>query len=509
MKDDLFSDAAYDDEYRSSGRDYLFIWTVGILLLTGLAVASWVASFHIFGHPEEPFSYEILQKLNKIDPPKQFELVAAPRGEFLPPQRLYERYSGLPDHEIDELNRVFVRNFIRNYRGVNERVPYVIGDFNILETYVLSESNMFQSGVVALAQSTDFPAVMIEHVYTAEPDSVPILQRILQTGLDIQLKRTVDLSSILHINRLDDGRIIFTLVPLQYGSYALSESVANVRLSPPTQLNLEAGWPVIDAVSRQAAEEKYLTYRRSAGLDDLIVRIPDGTAPVERDPSAPTIPVFASSTPPPTPGPAPEIRPAIPVLSPSRPVVAEATPAPTPPAPLLIPELAAATPPPTPAPAPESTPPPMIAAATPAESAVLQPFLQTTPAPTPAPAITAANSSWRTYQPGQMPRGRLLNTPDATRLADQGPPSETLYLQGSFTVTAARGNTAILRPRGGVLSGMGGREVRIIVEFPTSGGAPEEGASVSRASDRPFQITDVRKGSDGQLNIYVREITSP
>ena len=60
-----------------------FAWTVAILLLIGVALAAWLGSFYIFNQPERPDSYRILQKLRKIEPPKRFELTAAPAGEFL------------------------------------------------------------------------------------------------------------------------------------------------------------------------------------------------------------------------------------------------------------------------------------------------------------------------------------------------------------------------------------------------------------------------------------------
>ena len=59
-------------------KDHLFLWTVLILLLVGFAMACWLGSFYIFGHPENIQSYKILKKLHKLEPPKRFELTAAP-----------------------------------------------------------------------------------------------------------------------------------------------------------------------------------------------------------------------------------------------------------------------------------------------------------------------------------------------------------------------------------------------------------------------------------------------
>ena len=84
MEPDLFR---YDD-HRGFGhkKTNFFAWTVGILLLSGVAIAAWLGSFYIIGQPERPESYRILQKLHKIEPPKRFALTAAPPGEFLNPQ---------------------------------------------------------------------------------------------------------------------------------------------------------------------------------------------------------------------------------------------------------------------------------------------------------------------------------------------------------------------------------------------------------------------------------------
>src|SRR5260370_32162800 len=82
-----------DDEPTAEGpaRDHLFLWTVFILLLIGLAFACWLGSFYVFGHPEKPRPYQLLKKLGKIEAPRRFEVTAAPPGEFLTAQKLFER----------------------------------------------------------------------------------------------------------------------------------------------------------------------------------------------------------------------------------------------------------------------------------------------------------------------------------------------------------------------------------------------------------------------------------
>src|SRR5437868_15499057 len=91
MTDDYYD---FDDrDSQSQGRDHLFLWAVFLLLLVGLAFTCWLGSFYIFGHPEEARPYRILQKLHKLEAPTRFEITAAPPGEFLNSQKLFDRYS--------------------------------------------------------------------------------------------------------------------------------------------------------------------------------------------------------------------------------------------------------------------------------------------------------------------------------------------------------------------------------------------------------------------------------
>ena len=148
------------------------------------------------------------------------------------------------------------------------------------------------------------------------------------------------------------------------------------------------------------------------------------------------------------------------------------------------------------------TPTPVVVAAT---NQPLQPFLTASP----TPATSGRLEAWQTYRPGQMPRGRLLDVDQTTDLADKGIGNATIYLRGDFTVTAARDNRAVLRPRQSLADHVFNRgNARIIVEYPRGVPTPREGENFQRATDRPFQIVDVRRGADGQVNIYVREVTS-
>lgn len=490
-------------------------WSIFLILLIALVALCWLGTYYVFGHPEEPTSYAILKKLNKIDQPRRFVDTAAPKGEFLSGNQLFERYEKMSDSELRRESAGLLRDFLWNYKNTSRSTPYIIGRFNILNSYELTSSDFFTSGVVALAQDTDNPKVLLEHVFTAESRMVPMLHRSLLTGLDIPIKRTYDLSAVINIRRLPDGRIVFTAIPLHYPSYTATSGPGGFALEPPGTLNVEGSLPIIQGERIAEADERYAMYRRKAGLsphDPLtsantpgqpaaapvaaneLIRVQPAVA-VNPNVSAPLLasaelpkqePVMV----------APEVEPRVEAAVPV---------AVTPELPPAAVEVLPPEPSPSPTPTPEPTP-----------EVELKPFQEATPTPTPKPAATPAaavastsGGRWQTYKPGQMPRGRLLNVRETQQMADQGTTGERVYLQGNFVVTASGQNRAVLRSQGGGPLGIGGASnTRIIVEFPSGARSPGEGSSVSRGSDRPFLITDVKKTADGQINVFVREVTT-
>ena len=213
----------YEDSYgRSRKKSNMFGWSVAILLLTGTAFAAWLGSFYIFGQPERPESYRILKKLHKIDPTKRFELTAAPSGEFLTAKQLYDRYIAMSPTELGKTNAELVRNYIRNFQSVRGLVPYLVGRFNVVEARELTPNDVFTSGMVALTNAVDHGETLMEHVYPSDPQALPLMKQTLVTGLEIKLERTHDLSAVIHAERLADGRIMITAMPLLYGSYTVT-----------------------------------------------------------------------------------------------------------------------------------------------------------------------------------------------------------------------------------------------------------------------------------------------
>jgi hypothetical protein len=508
----------YDEPYsygRPPRRTNYFAWTIAILLLTGFAFAAWLGSFYIIGQPERPESYRILQKLHKIEPPKRFELTAAPAGEFLNAQQLFDRYSALGTAELAKANGELARNYIRNFQQVRGLVPYVIGRYTIMEARELGSGDIFTSGVVALTDSVEHGQVLMEHIYPGDAETVPLIKQTLNVGLELKLERTHDLSAIIHVERLGDGRLMVTAIPLLYGRYTVTKGTGTFSLEPPLDLNLEAGWPLNKDSVRRKAEIRFATFRQNTPAVGGPVSIPgitlSGTPPPAENELVRVEPAVAVETPKPAAEVAKLDKNAKATPTPKGTKLAKnqkATPTPAPTAVAVAPSaapiaVAVASPP------PARTPEPVVAASPPPVS-----ILPAQPLPPDgsgnALASTAGGGNWKTFPAGKMPLGRLISTNDLKDLADHGMAGERVYLKGQFVVNFSDSNRAVLRPRSKltdtVLRFGAGSSTRVIVEFPTGYAPPAQGAVVSRDEARPYEITEVKKQDDGQLNVFVREI---
>jgi len=505
--------------------DGLFGWTVFIFLLIGLVFLCWMGSYYIFARPEKTANYRLLQRLHKLEPPQRFEITAAPRGEFLKPAQLLERYGSMTPGEIRRANEILLRSFVRNYHQNRDLVPYAVGTYRVIGTLPLSSETFCNSGMAALLQAVDQPEVVLEQLFTTTDKNLPGLKHALMPGQEIKLEKPVDLSAVVHIDRLPDNRIRLTTMPLLYGSYGSGQGPASFALEPPNELNIGAGLPVISPSEIEHLSKATRGNGKSDKNQGHLIRVPEVVAiPTPEPRIAKAIPVQSSLTNSPQGINEPVVARAIPVNAPAvLPAIPIGTPLPTP-LPTSTPVVISM---PAPAATPVATPVVKIAAASPSPTVIPN---HQTPSQFPSvipgslavtngvtlPAPNTNNSSsptssgpWPVYAPGQMPRGQLLESSESQNLAGHGIGNERHYLKGRFAVTASGNGRAVLRPEGaiaGVAMGPSSR-VRVIVEFPSGTTPPLEGNTISRDNLRPFQITSVKRGDDGQINVYAREVT--
>src|SRR5207248_9046193 len=383
------------------------------------------------------------------------------------------------------------------------------GRYVIMEARELSSSDLFTSGMVALTDSVESPELLMEHLYPAEPPTVPLIKQTLTTGLELKLDRAHDLSAVIHVERFPDGRIMLTSVPLLYGTYTVMRGTGTFSLEPPLSLNLEGGWPLFKEQARLRGEMHYTQFRQGAPRPQAQAQVAiPGFAPTGTPPAAENqlvrVEAAKAVTPPPivqvqskkgkagakaTPTPKGKLAKDKPTPQPSASatpmVVAEkSTPASAPPAPAKkpTPALPAAT---------QSAP--EVALAQPVETPVRAQPVQPGAPDMGTLASTTGGGNWKTFPPGKMPLGRLIAPSDLKEIADHGTAGERIYLKGQFVVNFSDANRAVLRPRGKLTDSVlhfGSAPTRIIVEFPTGYTPPAQGSTVSRDEARPLEITE-------------------
>jgi hypothetical protein len=267
-------------------------------------------------------------------------------------------------------------------------------------------------------------------------------------------------------------------------------------LEPPADLNLEPGLPVVKGKALQEGLTKYALYRRDRPVASI-----DASPDAPAAPAAPELvrlDTVAPGQPVPETGAMPTVAVATPFPVAGRPTgkpITSLSPATTPP--MSVAMLA------TPGPKPSITP---IPATVPAASlpkvspngVPLQPFI----AAQRDPNMANSGATWRTYAPGQIPPAKAISLEEVGSLADKGDIGERLYLRGEFRVTASGTSRAVLRDA----KRADGESPRVVVEYPAGSVPPQEQDRFVRDASRPYLISDVRRGADGVVTIYVREI---
>lgn len=485
---DLFH---YEDKPVKNRGSVFFWWAVVLLLLTGACLASWIGSFYVVSHPEQPRCYRILKKLKRLDAPKGFPTTQAPRGDFLSATKLLDRYGKLGPAELARDNAELLRAYLMNYRESKRRVTYVVGKYDVVQTFPLGATDLFPSGVAVVSQSLDLPQVLLESVFTAPAAMVPAIRSALPTGGDIPLQRSHDLFALIHVARLEDGRMQFTTVPIDYGAWQVKRGSGGFQLTSPEDLekadpkntlNIAAGLPIVRGERLQQGVAAYVAFRRKAlanAKDDEValagpelIRF-DPTRSETEDAATPRVVRTPLQNPaagtPPTPAPLramPTPAPAVPL--PPRPVV-RGTPRPLPP--------------------PATPPPALITAPTPA------PVVAATPAPAPAPPSLL------------KPFRRVVSTSEASRMVENFSPGENMLLSGDFVVTGVLGQrvalrtTESLRDAGADPTQPGTSAALIVVDFPAGTTPPAKDEILSRDTVRPFAVRDVIRGRNGQITI--------
>lgn len=241
-----------DDRYRGGN---LVLWIAVIAVLIGLNFASWSFCMWVFGQPEHPFNYRILTKLNRLAPIHGFTPVSAPRGTFQSPKDLYAWAFPFSASDLQAYNGILKRRYIRNFEDRAD-TPFLTGEFTVLSVRPMAKNDVFSSGYVILGRSTSFPDAIVDYALPSEaPANIH-----LAPGSTFRIDEANTCAVLLNVDRLGDGTMIFTVVPLVERTYEFGEA-GSIQVTAPSRIHLDPEhWPIsrYQAISDQSESSSAL-----------------------------------------------------------------------------------------------------------------------------------------------------------------------------------------------------------------------------------------------------------
>ncbi len=233
-----------DEGCHASGN--FVIWIAVLAVLIGLNFASWSFCMWVFGQPEHPMNYRLLTKLERLEPIHGFTPVSAPRGKFVSAKDLYAQVYPFGDDELRAYNGILKRSYLKNYLEI-DNVTFLSGDFTMLVVQAMGEEDVFPAGYVIRARSTTFPDAIVDFALPAEKTPEPFE---LAEGQVLKIEESTTCAALLHIDRMEDGTMVFTAVPLVEREYVFNDA-AKIAVMPPPLIRIEPErWPISgDAVA--------------------------------------------------------------------------------------------------------------------------------------------------------------------------------------------------------------------------------------------------------------------
>lgn len=218
----------------------LVLWLAIIAVLVGLNFASWSFCMWVFGQPEHPMNYRLLTKLERLDPIHGFTPVSAPRGKFISAKDLYAQVYPFSPTELRAYNGILKRSYLKNYLE-QENVTFLSGEFTVLSVQPMGPEDVFPAGYVIRGRSTTFPDALVDFPLPSEETPGKF---VLAAGQVFKIEESSTCAAILHIERLDDGTMVFTAVPLVERVYEFTDEAAiTVKVPPQIRIDPE-NWPI-------------------------------------------------------------------------------------------------------------------------------------------------------------------------------------------------------------------------------------------------------------------------
>lgn len=231
-------------------RPKFFWWLLAIILSFCFAVVSWLACLHVFGNPEIPRNYAILETIHRVPELKRYTDLDVPNSSTLSPEELYRKFLGLNATQVAGLNPLLLRNYLRNFE-TPILLNYIEGNYRVELVRLLTPDDIISPGFVvrarAMVQPDPFkPAVaypvIIDYLFPTQEVSA---HRNFIAGDTLVVRKSPNCAAILHVAHLeeDDSPLLcLTIVPLAYVPYKVGES-QTFSIEVPERVNPGAKLP--------------------------------------------------------------------------------------------------------------------------------------------------------------------------------------------------------------------------------------------------------------------------
>ncbi len=217
-------------------RPAYFWWLLANALALCFAIVSWMVCLNVFGSPEMPRNYNILEKLGRLPVLKRYTLTDAPNGNARVPKELYKHfgkyYVVYTPEDRDKANGLLLRNYLRNFDN-SALLTYVEGDYLIKEVRKLGGSDFFDPGIAVRAQAMVKPddftkavpyPVFIDCLYpTAQTEAIDSFK----PGEILTFKKSPNCMAVIHVSQViseEDPALLLTVVPITTTFHHVGES---------------------------------------------------------------------------------------------------------------------------------------------------------------------------------------------------------------------------------------------------------------------------------------------
>lgn len=205
---------------------------------------SWAVCLHVFGNPEIPRNYQLLERIGRAPELKRHTILDAPNATALAPRELYRKFFGLDENDRTRINSLLLRNYLTNF----ERplmLTYIQGDFRIDEVRTLDADDFLTPGFAvrarAMVQPDDFTEAMpypvvVEYLFPT-PDIA--MASAFGSGDILEVNKSPNCAAVLHVARTlvdDEPAVLLTVVPIAYGPYQIEDG-PTFEIEPPARLN--------------------------------------------------------------------------------------------------------------------------------------------------------------------------------------------------------------------------------------------------------------------------------